>query len=98
MIAKLLTLPEIKNTLNRWNFATLKYVRIGDEFSFVMGGLTDGPAHCDMLTKNESATSAGMCVLDGNTKEVHPIGESTTLQLKPAPDDGPRLTQLFFSN
>jgi hypothetical protein len=97
MNAKLLTVAEILDML-RYGGKVLKYVRVGYEYRFTLGGDNQGPQHKEMLDPEDKVVSAGFCIIEPKNRTVSPFSKSLTLNLEPAPDDAERLTALFFGN
>jgi hypothetical protein len=92
-----MTLEEIKQKLSEENYLILKYVRIGEEYRFLLAGDPDGPTHYDM-TKGQKTISAGFCTVSLPEKTVNAYGKSSTLSLEPVSDDSAKLTSIFFTN
>ena len=61
MLAKLLVVNEIKASGVP---VILKYVRVANEFRFIMAGDPFAPNHNQMIEEHEKATSVGFCTVD----------------------------------
>lgn len=91
---RVFTPDEIKTWIEaEGGIASLKYVRVGDEYRFVVAGSLTTPDHKDMLNPGETPTSAAyVSVADG---VVRVQGESMTLKMGRASDDEDNLRAIF---
>lgn len=88
-----MTFNQLKNELDQYGNAYLKYIRVNNDYRFLQHD--SETTHKQMLKKGEKATSAGYLKLTMDTAE--PCEWSSTLKLGPAPDDKENLTK-FLEN
>jgi len=88
-----LSVEEIKIKCKEDKFASIKYVRIGNDFRYaVAGGYTE---HWELVEKGEIPTSAGFFSLfHDNELHLHET-PSTSLKLGPLKEDSDFLKTIF---
>ncbi len=92
MIAKSMTVEEIKQIVKDKKLAVIKYVRVGEDFRYAIPG---GPVeHRQLVEESEIPTSAGFFSLFEDSLLLNKT-PSTTLKLGPLPEDLDLLKTIF---
>ena len=91
MIAKLLTIEEMKQSIAEHYVSCFKYVRVSSDYRFVFAGEWLTPDHRQMIDDGEAVHSAAYAKVYRAT-EAKPLrveieGHSMTLKAYAAPDD-----------
>jgi hypothetical protein len=91
----MITVAEIKQILKDNYVVYIKYVRIGNEYRFVLDADWYTPKQSQMVKEGEIPVSAGSFKLYQNRLEWESQW-SATLRMGTAPDDDKNLHQIFF--
>lgn len=90
----MISIQEIKENITKNYVVSLKYVRIGDEFRFVLAG-EYAIEHAAMLRPDEKATSAGYFAASRNKIVMMPFG-SVSLHIEPLPEDNDLIAKMII--